>query len=145
MTEAEAQALAALLTPARAKAVAWVVGVVLAGAVSAGAAGLVRTAGLATSEDVKAVGARVGYIEAGRAVTVAEVAAHTQAIQAIMVTTGELRDGMYEDRAERLADRAADKVRNARESREVWLKVKARATANQRDKRPLRDGLDGLL
>jgi hypothetical protein len=55
-----------------------------------------------------------------------------------------VKNGMYEDRAERLADRVADKETNPRRSREVWKEVRERAIDNQENKRPLRDGLERL-
>jgi hypothetical protein len=59
--------------------------------------------------------------------------------------TVSVRNGFFEDRAERLADRAADKVPDPRRSREVWQRVKAQAAQNQAEGRPLRDGLEQLL
>lgn len=56
-----------------------------------------------------------------------------------------VRNGMYEDRAERLADRAADKIQNPRRSREVWKEVKEKALDNLARDRPIRDGLQRYL
>jgi hypothetical protein len=56
-----------------------------------------------------------------------------------------VRNGFFEDRAERLADRAADKVSAPRRSREVWKSVKDRAMQNQREEKPLRDGIQSDL
>jgi hypothetical protein len=51
------------------------------------------------------------------------------------------------DRAERLADRAADKIRSPRQSREVWKTVRDRALENLQanPKRPIRSGLEHYL
>jgi hypothetical protein len=56
-----------------------------------------------------------------------------------------VRNGLYEDRAERLADRAADKVPDAQRSRAVWQTVKAKAAQNQVEGKPLREGLEQLI
>ena len=56
-----------------------------------------------------------------------------------------VRNGMYEDRAERLADRVADKIESPRRSRDVWKEVRDKAIDNQERKKPLRDGLQRYL
>jgi hypothetical protein len=56
-----------------------------------------------------------------------------------------VKNGFFDDRAERLADRAADKIKNRRQSRDVWKRVKAKALNNLETKKPIRDGLDHLL
>lgn len=56
-----------------------------------------------------------------------------------------VKNGFYEDRAERLADRAADKIASPRRSREVWKEVRERALQNLRDRRPIREGLERYL
>jgi hypothetical protein len=49
------------------------------------------------------------------------------------------------DRAERLADRAADKIENSSRSREVWKTVRDRAMENLQARRPIRSGLERYL
>jgi hypothetical protein len=49
------------------------------------------------------------------------------------------------DRAERLADRAADKIQNSARSREVWKTVRDRAMENLSARRPIRSGLERYL
>lgn len=56
-----------------------------------------------------------------------------------------VKNGFHEDRSERLADRAADKVRDPKESLERWKKVKRKAMQNLKDEKPLRDGLEDYL
>jgi hypothetical protein len=49
------------------------------------------------------------------------------------------------DRAERLADRAADKIQNSTRSREVWKTVRDRAMENLQARKPIRSGLERYL
>lgn len=49
------------------------------------------------------------------------------------------------DRAERLADRAADKIENSARSREVWKTVRDAALENLRARKPIRSGLERYL
>lgn len=56
-----------------------------------------------------------------------------------------VKNGFFDYRAEELADRAADKVKNSKRSREVWKQVKAKALENLEKKRPIREGLENLL
>lgn len=57
----------------------------------------------------------------------------------------EVRDSVYDDRAERLADRAAESVRGKRRSREVWKQVRAKALDNLKKGKPIREGLQDRL
>jgi hypothetical protein len=58
-----------------------------------------------------------------------------------------VKNGFHEDRAERLADQAAKKVRGADAKLERWQQVRHKAMSNLKAKpaRPIRDGLEGLL
>jgi len=56
-----------------------------------------------------------------------------------------VKNGFYEERAERLADRAADRVKGERQSRERWKYVRAKAMKNLEQKKPIRDGLEDYL
>lgn len=56
-----------------------------------------------------------------------------------------VKNGFYEDRAERLADRAADKVQGRIRSRERWKYVKEKALDNLRNGKPAREGLEDYL
>ena len=56
-----------------------------------------------------------------------------------------VKNGFYEDRAERLADRAADKIEDASRSRERWKQVKQKAMRNLEAKKPIREGLEDFL
>lgn len=117
--------------------------------IGGGATAMARMVGVASTADVAAVTARVAGDRAEyvprfeRLETAVEKQATT--IGALVVTTGELRDSQYDDRAERLADKVADPIRDARRSRETWQRVKAKALANQRAGNPIRDGLEAEL
>jgi hypothetical protein len=63
-------------------------------------------------------------------------------IKAALIT---VRNGFYEERAERLADRAADKIKGEQQSRERWQQVRARAIKNLEQDKPIRDGLEDYL
>lgn len=56
-----------------------------------------------------------------------------------------VKNGFHEDRSERLADRAADKVRDPKKSLDRWKKVKRKAMSNLEAKKPIRDGLEDYL
>jgi hypothetical protein len=121
--------------------------------------GLWAALGIATSEDVEAHDASAESHEVvvenhdadlrahpvpGTNKGVVEIVAEQQSgyIAAIRVKSA------FDDfRAEELADRAADKVTDPRQSREVWKSVKARAKANLEAEppRPVREGLEPLL
>ena len=66
-------------------------------------------------------------------------------IPEIKSTVIKVKNGFYEERAERLADRAADKVRGERQSRERWKQVRAKAMKNLENDRPIREGLEDYL
>lgn len=123
------------------------VGFVLAG--GAGYAGLAQTAGLATAQQVEEVSrkATAEVATTTEKVTVLEttISEHSKALEMMAGAQAEMRDAQFEDRAERLADRAADRVRDARKSREVWQRVRARAVENQQRRAPIRDGVEALV
>lgn len=56
-----------------------------------------------------------------------------------------VKNGFIDDRAERLADRAADKVKNKARSREMWKHVKDKAKQNLEEGKPIRAELRELL
>lgn len=56
----------------------------------------------------------------------------------------QVQQSMNESRAETLADRAADKVRDAQRSRDVWQSVRAKALRNMNAGLPAREGIDSL-
>jgi hypothetical protein len=56
-----------------------------------------------------------------------------------------VRNGMYEDRAEGLAEQASEKIENPKRSRDVWQEVREKAIDNQVREKPLRDGLERYL
>jgi hypothetical protein len=74
-----------------------------------------------------------------------EVEAVSKRVATNTTTMVSVKNGFYDDRAERLADRAADKIRNAQRKLEVWQEVKAKALDNLKRDRPIRDGLADKL
>lgn len=56
-----------------------------------------------------------------------------------------VKNGFYEDRAERLADRAVEKIRDPTRSRRKWKAVKEQAIKNLEDDNPIRQGLEDEL
>jgi hypothetical protein len=125
------------------------VGLLAAG--TAGAAGLARTAGLATSEEVGRISVAVSQAQAtvaarGPRVEAIErsVAEHATALRLLSDSNTYLIRYTSEDIAERIADRAADPIKDAKHSREVWRIVKAKVLENIAAHRPARDGIGEL-
>jgi len=56
-----------------------------------------------------------------------------------------VKNGFFDYRAEELADRASDKIKHRKRSREVWKQVKEKALNNLENKKPIREGLEHLL
>ena len=57
----------------------------------------------------------------------------------------EVREAVYDDRAERLADQAADRVKDSNKSRQVWRLVKDKARMNLDTGMPIRHELERYL
>lgn len=76
---------------------------------------------------------------------VADVKTKVVKIDEVQDQVSTMQTTVTEDRAERLADRAADRVRNPERKLDVWKRVKARAIQNKRDGKPLREGLEDLV
>lgn len=77
---------------------------------------------------------------------------HEKAFQALsskLNNTGDtltkVQDAVYDDRAERLADIAADKVTETARSRQVWSLVKEKARSNLDLGKPIRHELERYL
>jgi len=117
--------------------------------VGGGATAMARLVGVATTEDVKVLAAKAeaaqAKIEPRVEVLETTTAKHVEVLEKLTPAVAELRESSFDDRAERLADKASDPIRDARRSREIWKSVKARAKANLEAGKPVRDGLETYL
>jgi len=79
----------------------------------------------------------------GKQLTTA-VAQISQKVDAQGHAIEQVQQSMNEARAETLADRAADKVKDAQRSRDVWQSVRSKAMRNLNAGLPAREGIDSL-
>lgn len=123
--------------------------------VSAGTAGpiaLARYAGIATKDDVTALGERVLTVEQTRAeygpkfqALDARITLHEETLRKLTEGQAATQESVDRGRAESVANSAADRVRDARRSRQVRELVYERALDNLHRSVPIHVGLDEYL
>jgi hypothetical protein len=117
--------------------------------VGGGATAMARLVGVATTEDVKVLADKATEVQAKiePRVTVLEqtVASQATAVQSVQDTQSYLVRYTSEDIADRLADRAADPIKDAKRARKVADVVRAKALSNLAARKPAREGLESYL
>lgn len=97
--------------------------------------------GVAKADDLQALREEVRKVSEHSLEVEPRIEAHDVAIEKLIKTQSDLQSFLYADAAERIADKAAEPIRDAARSRAVWRATRERVLANLGAGRPARDGL----